>query len=82
MVVLQDFEALTPNLLARTVETAEGGGLVVLLLESVTSLKQIYTLSMVCMFFPKSINCKRKSLNFKIIKIYLYKYFLLHFAHT
>ena len=29
---LQDFEALTPNLLARTVETVEGGGIVVPLL--------------------------------------------------
>ena len=28
MLVLQDFEAMTPNLLARTVETVEGGGLV------------------------------------------------------
>lgn len=26
MCVLQDFEALTPNLLARTIETVEGGG--------------------------------------------------------
>lgn len=41
MCVLQDFEALTPNLLARTVETVEGGGLVVLLLRSVNSLKQV-----------------------------------------
>jgi N-acetyltransferase 10 len=46
MLVLQDFEALTPNLLARTVETVEGGGLVVLLLHSVTSLKQLYTMTM------------------------------------
>lgn len=46
MCVLQDFEALTPNLLARTVETVEGGGLVVLLLRSVNSLKQLYTMSM------------------------------------
>jgi tRNA(Met) C34 N-acetyltransferase TmcA len=29
MCVLQDFEALTPNLLARTIETVEGGGVVV-----------------------------------------------------
>lgn len=43
MCVLQDFEALTPNLLARTVETVEGGGLVVLLLRSVNSLKQVGT---------------------------------------
>ena len=42
----QDFEALTPNLLARTVETVEGGGLVVLLLSSLNSLEQLYTLTM------------------------------------
>ncbi|KAI0242820.1 RNA cytidine acetyltransferase [Lamellibrachia satsuma] len=46
MCVLQDFEALTPNLLARTVETVEGGGIVVVLLRSVSSLKQLYTMSM------------------------------------
>jgi tRNA(Met) C34 N-acetyltransferase TmcA len=43
---LQDFEALTPNLLARTVETVEGGGLVILLLSSLSSLTQLYTLTM------------------------------------
>ncbi|RDW87694.1 RNA cytidine acetyltransferase [Coleophoma crateriformis] len=46
MCILQDFEAITPNLLARTIETVEGGGLVVLLLKGMTSLKQLYTLSM------------------------------------
>lgn len=46
MCILQDFEALTPNLLARTIETVEGGGLVVLLLKGMKSLKQLYTLSM------------------------------------
>ena len=46
MAVLQDFEALTPNLLARTIETVEGGGIVVILLKSVDSLKQLYTMSM------------------------------------
>lgn len=46
MCVLQDFEALTPNLLARTVETVEGGGLIVLLLRTIDSLKQLYTMSM------------------------------------
>ncbi|KAL9704994.1 hypothetical protein quinque_008512 [Culex quinquefasciatus] len=44
--VLQDFEALTPNLLARTVETVEGGGLIILLLKTINSLKQLYTMSM------------------------------------
>ncbi|XP_011312342.1 N-acetyltransferase 10 [Fopius arisanus] len=46
MCILQDFEALTPNLLARTIETVEGGGIIVLLLQSVNSLKQLYTMSM------------------------------------
>ena len=46
MLVLQDFEAVTPNVLARTVETVEGGGPVVLLLKSMSSLKQLYTMSM------------------------------------
>ncbi|KAH9474137.1 hypothetical protein Pst134EA_001179 [Puccinia striiformis f. sp. tritici] len=46
MLVLQDFEALTPNLLARTIETVTGGGIVVLLLNTMKSLKQLYTLSM------------------------------------
>ena len=43
--ILQDFEALTPNILARTIETVEGGGLVVLLLKSMSSLKQLYTMA-------------------------------------
>lgn len=46
MCILQDFEAITPNILARTIETVEGGGLVVLLLKGMTSLRQLYTLSM------------------------------------
>lgn len=46
MCILQDFEAITPNLLARTIETVEGGGVVLLLLKSMNSLKQLYTLSM------------------------------------
>ena len=46
MCILQDFEAITPNLLARTIETVEGGGLVLLLLKGMKSLKQLYTLSM------------------------------------
>lgn len=46
MCILQDFEALTPNLLARTIETVEGGGLIVILLRTVNSLKQLYTMSM------------------------------------
>lgn len=46
MLVLQDFEAITPNLLARTVETVEGGGLVVLLLSSLESLQGLHDMAM------------------------------------
>ncbi|KAK3007259.1 LOW QUALITY PROTEIN: hypothetical protein RJ639_016242 [Escallonia herrerae] len=42
----KDFEALTPNLLARTVETVEGGGLIVLLLRSLSSLTSLCTMVM------------------------------------
>ena len=46
LLVLQDFEALTPNLMARTIETVQGGGLVVFLMRSVKSLKQLYAMTM------------------------------------
>lgn len=46
MCILQDFEALTPNLLARTIETVEGGGVIVILLKTMASLKQLYTMTM------------------------------------
>lgn len=46
MLILQDFEGLTPNLLARTIETVAGGGLVIFLLKTVTSLKQLYQMTM------------------------------------
>lgn len=47
MCILQDFEALTPNTLARTIETVSGGGIVVFLLKSMDSLKQLCTMAMV-----------------------------------
>ncbi|KAK3237670.1 N-acetyltransferase 10, partial [Cymbomonas tetramitiformis] len=46
MLVLQDFEAMTPNLLARTIETVEGGGIIVFLISSLDSLSKLYTMSM------------------------------------
>ncbi|CAK1542672.1 unnamed protein product [Leptosia nina] len=44
--VLQDFEALTPNLMARTIETVEGGGLIIFLLKSMSSLRQLHSITM------------------------------------
>jgi len=46
VLVLQDFEALTPNIMARTIETVQGGGLVIFLMRSVKSLKQLYAMTM------------------------------------
>uniref|UniRef100_T1IXW1 RNA cytidine acetyltransferase n=1 Tax=Strigamia maritima TaxID=126957 RepID=T1IXW1_STRMM len=46
MCVLQDFEAITPNLLARTIETVEGGGIIVILLSNIKSKKQFCTMAM------------------------------------
>jgi len=46
ILVLQDFEALTPNIMARTIETVQGGGLIIFLLRTVTSLRQLYAMSM------------------------------------
>ena len=46
MLVLQDFEALNPNILARTIETVEGGGVIILLLKTLSSLRQFYQLTM------------------------------------
>lgn len=46
MLILQDFSAITPNVLCRTIETVNGGGMIILLLNNMTSLKQLYTLTM------------------------------------
>nr|GEY61617.1 RNA cytidine acetyltransferase 1-like [Tanacetum cinerariifolium] len=46
MCILQDFEALTPNLLARTIETVQGGGLIIMLIRSLSSLTSLYTMVM------------------------------------
>ncbi|GAA5987747.1 hypothetical protein JCM11641_006516 [Rhodosporidiobolus odoratus] len=46
MLILQDFEALTPNLLARTIETVEGGGIVVCMLQGMQSLRGLYSMTM------------------------------------
>jgi N-acetyltransferase 10 len=57
--VLQDYEAITPNLLARTIETVEGGGVVVLLLKTMSSLKQLYSMSMVSQCMVKDVRNRK-----------------------
>eukprot|EP01070_Trichotokara_eunicae_P011886 Trichotokara_eunicae@DN8088_c0_g1_i1.p1 len=46
MCVLQDFQALTPNLLCRVIETVEGGGCIILFLNSMNELKQLQNVVM------------------------------------
>lgn len=46
MAVLQDFEAINPNTLARTMETVKGGGLIVITFRAMRSLRQLYTIVM------------------------------------
>ena len=44
--VFQDFESLTANILCKTIETVAGGGVVFFMLKSMTSLKQLYSMTM------------------------------------
>lgn len=46
MLILQNFEDITPNNFARTIETVSGGGTILLLLESMQNLKDMYNVSM------------------------------------
>uniref|UniRef100_A0A3B0MNS2 RNA cytidine acetyltransferase n=1 Tax=Theileria annulata TaxID=5874 RepID=A0A3B0MNS2_THEAN len=46
VLVLQDFEALTPNVLCRTIETVEGGGIIFILLRTMESLEDLYNITM------------------------------------
>ena len=46
MLILQDFQAITPNLLCRTIETVQGGGIIVFLFNNMSSLKQLHSIVM------------------------------------
>nr|UXY88033.1 N-acetyltransferase 10 [Cryptomonas curvata] len=46
MCVLENFEALSPNIMAKTIETVEGGGLIIFLLNTINSLDKIHSVSM------------------------------------
>ncbi len=46
LLILQDFEAITPNILCQTIETVKGGGLVFLMIKSMKSLKTLYSMTM------------------------------------
>jgi len=48
MLILQDFEGITPNLMAKTMETVEGSGIIIFLLRSMDSLRQIHSMAMDC----------------------------------
>ena len=66
--LLQDFEGITPNLMAKTMETVEGSGIIIFLLRSMESLRQIHSMAMVSCFDLCNI--------FLIITIILFEQFL------
>jgi N-acetyltransferase 10 len=45
MCVLQDFESISPNLMARTFETVDGGGIIVILINNATLQNQIQAIN-------------------------------------
>ena len=46
MLILQDFEAINPNLLCKTIETVRGGGMIIFLFKGLSNLKQIHSIYM------------------------------------
>ncbi|XP_055943814.1 RNA cytidine acetyltransferase-like isoform X2 [Argiope bruennichi] len=46
MLIIQDFEALTPNILARIIECVEGGGMILFLLQNIATLEDLFLLNM------------------------------------
>ena len=46
MVILQDFENLTPNIMAKTIETCRGPGIVLFLVKKLKDLKDIFNISL------------------------------------
>nr|UXY87049.1 N-acetyltransferase 10 [Cryptomonas sp.] len=46
MCILENFEALSPNILAKVIETIEGGGVVIFLLDTVNSIDRFHSISM------------------------------------
>ncbi|KAF8822215.1 ATPase (DUF699) protein [Cardiosporidium cionae] len=73
MCVLQDFEALTPNILCRTMETVEGGGIICVLLNSMSSLRQLYATTM-------DIHCKFRTEGFQTVEPRFNERFILSLA--
>ena len=59
ILIIQDFEAVTPNILARIVECIEGGGLIIVILPSVQTLQEVAVMEMV-MCFSLYTNCLLK----------------------
>ena len=46
MCVLENFEALSPNAIVKIIETIEGGGLIIFLLDKIKNLNEIHSISM------------------------------------
>lgn len=74
MCILEDFELVTPNILARIIETIEGGGIIILSIETTNSIKNLKKFSSNLKenrsshFFPTLTNRFLKNLIFSVLE--------------
>ena len=74
MCILEDFELVTPNILARIIETVEGGGIIILSIETTNSIKNLKKFSSTLKenrsshFFPALTNRFMKNLIFSVLE--------------
>ena len=46
LLIFQDINCLTPNILCQTIETVSGGGAIFMLVDKLSNLEQLYNLTM------------------------------------
>ncbi|KAH8740787.1 hypothetical protein FG386_002749 [Cryptosporidium ryanae] len=73
MCILQDFEAITPNILCRTIETVSGGGVVCITLQTMSSLKNLYY---TVMDFHSKLKCSEDLYSESIVSRFIPRFIL------
>ena len=74
MCILEDFELITPNILARIIETIEGGGVIIFTMETTNSMKNLKDFSSILKknrnshFFPTLTNRFMQNLIFSFLE--------------
>ncbi|OII73629.1 uncharacterized protein cubi_03427 [Cryptosporidium ubiquitum] len=73
MCILQDFEAITPNILCRTIETVSGGGVICITLQTMSSLRNLYE---TVMDFHGKLKCNEDLYSGSIISRFIPRFIL------